>query len=217
MQIRTAAELNDMNAQNDPQASRAAKRPLFTLTQGAGDTLVCLHSSTGSHAQWRTLVDAVGSGCAAITPDLHDHGRSPAWRVEAPDTLDLDAYGVSSLLPQPAMGAAAPGVHLVGHSYGGAVALQLALGSADAGLGQPRTGAPGVRAAGRDAAAGAHARDRGRRPPRALDTCVGSLGGDARPARRQGAAPGPLEHHGAGLISPCGFPSITAPLAWLCR
>lgn len=117
-----------MNAVSDaPQLSHQSRPPLFVRGQGAGDAVVCLHSSTGSHAQWRTLADALAGRCATIAPDLHGHGRSPAWPAQVPSTLHVDAHGASGCWPAADDGSAPRGVHLVGHSYGGAVALQIAL------------------------------------------------------------------------------------------
>lgn len=96
--------------------------PLFARTQGAGgSTVMCLHSSTGSHGQWRGLVAALAEQACVITPDLHGHGRSPAWPAQAPVSLRVDAGAAARLLP------AGGGVHLVAHSYGAAVAMQMAL------------------------------------------------------------------------------------------
>ena len=101
--------------------------PLSAHGQGMGDTVVCLHSSTGSHAQWRGLAEALVGRCTLITPNLHGHGNSPAWPAGAANNLYVDAHAVSALLPGTRNGVVRQGVHLVGHSYGGAVALQIAL------------------------------------------------------------------------------------------
>ena len=116
-----------MNAESASHPSHFSTAALFARKQGAGDTVVCLHSSTGSHAQWRDLAEALAARCEAITPDLHGHGRSPAWPADAANSLHVDAHAASALLPDADDGFAASGVHLVGHSYGGAVALQIAL------------------------------------------------------------------------------------------
>ncbi len=106
--------------------------PLFTHQQGQGDTtVVCLHSSTGSHMQWRGLGAALAGRCQMLAPDLHGHGQSPAWPKQLVNSLQVDALGVATLLgPQGAdtcKNALERGVHLVGHSYGAAVALQMAI------------------------------------------------------------------------------------------
>jgi pimeloyl-ACP methyl ester carboxylesterase len=100
---------------------------LFTRSQGNGPMVVCLHSSTGSHAQWRALTDAIGGRCQVLSADLHGHGRSPAWPEYSVTSLQVDAQAVVRAARAAHPGGAADGVHLVGHSYGAAVALQLAL------------------------------------------------------------------------------------------
>ena len=115
-----------MNTEATPIAQRSPL-PLSARTQGMGDTVICLHSSTGSHAQWRGLAEALVDRCTLITPNLHGHGGSPAWPSGAANNLHVDAHAVSALLPGTRNGVMQQGVHLVGHSYGGAVALQIAL------------------------------------------------------------------------------------------
>ena len=90
-------------------------------TAGEGPTVVLLHSSGSSGRQWDMLVGALQSRFRLLTVDFHGHGSTPAWSGDRPLTLEDDAALVAPLL------AAAPGgAHIVGHSYGGAVALRLA-------------------------------------------------------------------------------------------
>jgi len=92
---------------------------LSARLSGRGERIVCLHSSTGSSAQWRDLQQRLAQRWEVLAPDLYGHGRSPAWPAR-PATLHVDAAAVAALSgPRP--------LHLVGHSYGGAVALQIAL------------------------------------------------------------------------------------------
>jgi pimeloyl-ACP methyl ester carboxylesterase len=111
----------------DTPASSFAPSPLSARTVGAGDLVVCLHSSAGSQGQWQHLAQRLAPRWQVLAPDLHGHGRSPAWPASATNTLHVDAHAVTALMEgtQPALDAR--GVHLVGHSYGGAVALQIAL------------------------------------------------------------------------------------------
>lgn len=85
--------------------------------------IVCLHSSAASGKQWRRLVADDGSGWRWHTPDLFGHGSRPAWPELMPSHLGVEANGVLAGLPFPT----SQPFHLVGHSYGGAVALQVAL------------------------------------------------------------------------------------------
>ena len=105
----------------DPHAGLFAHTTLAG-TSGDRAPVVCLHSSSGSHSQWRTLGDALSARWHVVAPDLHGHGRSPSWPAEASSTLHVDAAAVVQRV-----GDLSLGVHLVGHSYGGAVAMQIAL------------------------------------------------------------------------------------------
>ena len=57
-----------------------------------------------------------------IAPDLMGCGREPAWKPAAPVTLEAEARRVLAAFPPDGTP-----VHLVGHSYGGAVALEIAM------------------------------------------------------------------------------------------
>ena len=107
----------------EPSDSLFTRRhlPLAATPAGAA-TVVCLHSSTGSHAQWRELAETLAPRWQVLSPDLHGHGRSPAWPAHSRSTLRVDAAAVVQCC-----GPLPNGVHLVGHSYGAAVAMQIAL------------------------------------------------------------------------------------------
>jgi pimeloyl-ACP methyl ester carboxylesterase len=88
---------------------------------GSGPGVVCLHSSGSSSAQFRDLTARLARGNRVIAPDFLGHGRSPKATSAAASIFDEDAEQVA------AIAAAHGGAHLVGHSYGGAVALRVAL------------------------------------------------------------------------------------------
>lgn len=88
---------------------------------GSGPAVVCLHSSGSSSAQWKGLIAQLAREHRVIAPDLLGHGRSPGADASTQSILGQDAAQVASIA------AANDGVHLVGHSYGGAVALRVAL------------------------------------------------------------------------------------------
>lgn len=94
---------------------------LQARSTGAGPLVVCLHSSAGSGQQWQTLAETLAPRYHVACVDTHGHGRSPA-----PDAgvhvLAQDAAWLA-----PAIAEAPDGVHLVGHSYGAALAVRLAL------------------------------------------------------------------------------------------
>jgi pimeloyl-ACP methyl ester carboxylesterase len=92
--------------------------------EGRGRAVVLLHSSMGSKGQWRTLVERMRRSHRLIAIDLYGYGASPMPDPRLPFTLQHEVRLVESVLRV----ALLPGetFHLVGHSYGGAVALQLA-------------------------------------------------------------------------------------------
>ncbi len=90
-----------------------------TLIEDARETVVLLHSSGMSGRQWRRLAARLEKlGLQAVIPDLRGHGASPAWTEPTPFSFRDDVADVAKLLA--ARGAP---VHLVGHSYGGLIAL----------------------------------------------------------------------------------------------
>lgn len=88
---------------------------------GSGPAMVCLHSSTSSSKQWGKLTELLSHRFQVIAPDLYGYGDSPHW------TLDraLSIADELSLL-QPALDNVCGPFHLIGHSYGAAIALALA-------------------------------------------------------------------------------------------
>jgi pimeloyl-ACP methyl ester carboxylesterase len=88
------------------------------------DTVLLLHSSASSARQWDALAGRLQGRWKVHALDLHGHGLQPDWPGDGPEdasfTLADDAALAEPLLRR------AGRVHLVGHSYGAAVALQLA-------------------------------------------------------------------------------------------
>jgi pimeloyl-ACP methyl ester carboxylesterase len=78
-----------------------------------------LHCSLGSRHQWTRLADDLGSSCRVIAPDLSGYGD--AKPVDMPMTLADEVRQLSA-----AIESAGEPLHLVGHSYGGAVAFKIA-------------------------------------------------------------------------------------------
>lgn len=87
-----------------------------------GETVVMLHSSASSGNQWRALIEQLPAGWRGLAPDLYGYGCNPGWPGECAFSLAAESRLVRSLLPDPE-----EPVHLVGHSYGGAVALRMAV------------------------------------------------------------------------------------------
>jgi pimeloyl-ACP methyl ester carboxylesterase len=90
---------------------------------GAGDVVVLLHSSGMSGDQWRRIAEQLRLGGArTIVPDLLGSGRSAPFADGEPFRFLDDLEVVDQLLR-----AIGRPVHLVGHSYGGLIALRAAL------------------------------------------------------------------------------------------
>jgi pimeloyl-ACP methyl ester carboxylesterase len=86
----------------------------------ACETVVLLHASASSSRQWEQLAQALQPTHDVVAIDLHGHGRREAWAGSRPLSLHDDAELALEALES------AGGGHLIGHSYGGAVALYLA-------------------------------------------------------------------------------------------
>lgn len=89
---------------------------------GSRPALLCLHCSSGSSRQWRALTTPLAEHLDVRTPDLIGYAVPGRWPGGVPVSLDDEADRVMETL-----GAIDAPVHLLGHSYGGAVALQMAL------------------------------------------------------------------------------------------
>ena len=103
-----------------------AHRPEIQLSHtesGEGETLLLLHGSASTGAVWRRYVDPFAKrGYRVIVPDLIGYGKTSAWPRERRYTLDCEVELARRLLPRDGRR-----FHVVGHSFGGVVALGLAL------------------------------------------------------------------------------------------
>lgn len=99
--------------------------PTGVLIEGSGTPVVLLHSSMSSKKQWRELMRRMRAGYRLIAIDLYGYGGTP-FPAAGRFALDDEARLVQSVLDSALR--PAERFHLVGHSYGGVVALQLGLG-----------------------------------------------------------------------------------------
>jgi pimeloyl-ACP methyl ester carboxylesterase len=103
-----------------PRALPARKTPV----------VVALHASASSARQWRALAERIEPQWRVLAVDLHEHGVMPPWSTvgapRPPLTLEDEAALVAPQLADAGRVAEGGGVHLVGHSYGGVVALKVA-------------------------------------------------------------------------------------------
>jgi pimeloyl-ACP methyl ester carboxylesterase len=89
---------------------------------GAGPGVVCLHSNASHSNQWRALMQALSPAYRVLAADSYGAGRSPDWTAKRPLRLADEVA-----LLEPVFARAGDPFVLVGHSYGGAVALMAAL------------------------------------------------------------------------------------------
>jgi pimeloyl-ACP methyl ester carboxylesterase len=92
--------------------------------EGCGPPIVLLHSSMSSKSQWRELIDSLRDRYRLIAIDLLGYGESALPSSLECYSLRDEVRLVESVLARELR----PGekFHLIGHSYGGMVALQLA-------------------------------------------------------------------------------------------
>ena len=92
------------------------------LAAGTGAPVLLLHGSASAGIMWVPVIDGLKSRFRVIAPDLIGYGRTDSWPDGHGFTVDDELRLVEPLLAH----APAP-VHVVGHSFGGVVALHLAL------------------------------------------------------------------------------------------
>ena len=94
---------------------------------GGGEPVVMSHCSGACRHQWEALGETLGARFRTVAPDQWGCGQSDPWPGHAPFTLADEAaplLGIIDAIDGPAQ--------LLGHSYGGAVALRAACERPDA-------------------------------------------------------------------------------------
>ena len=84
--------------------------------------VIALHCSGAGASEWYSLAEALGDEYELLAPEHYGSATNGAWTGEHAFTLADDAARAISLID-----ASQSKVHLVGHSYGGGVALHVAL------------------------------------------------------------------------------------------
>jgi pimeloyl-ACP methyl ester carboxylesterase len=87
---------------------------------GDGPPVLLVHSSVSGNRQWRKLIAQLSGNFRVIAPNLRGYGGSTPWYGERAQTLADAAQVVLDLVD--ALQLDAP-LRIVGHSFGGAVAL----------------------------------------------------------------------------------------------
>jgi pimeloyl-ACP methyl ester carboxylesterase len=90
------------------------------------EQVIALHCSGGGAGQWCKLAETLGGGYAVAAPEHYGCESTGPWSGEHAFALADEAARTVALID-----ATAAKVHLVGHSYGGGVALEAALARPD--------------------------------------------------------------------------------------
>jgi pimeloyl-ACP methyl ester carboxylesterase len=86
---------------------------------GAGSLVVLVHSSMAGARQWSALTHDLQDRYLVRAVNLFGYGNTPTWSQTKPPSLDDYVELVASAV-------SARNVTLIGHSFGGAVAMQAA-------------------------------------------------------------------------------------------
>lgn len=101
---------------------KAGAFDLDYMDVGSGPPVVLVHSSASGYRQWQRLVDDLQGRYRVIAVNLFGYGKTSPWPAARP----LTAADQASLVAAAAAIAGEP-VALVGHSLGGAVAMEAAV------------------------------------------------------------------------------------------
>ena len=93
---------------------------LYYADQGQGPPMLLIHGLGASHADWESQIAHFSRFFRVIAPDLRGHGESEAV---PPYSIERFATDLLQLVDQLGLG----GYALIGHSMGGAVAMQMAM------------------------------------------------------------------------------------------
>ncbi|MDQ6649834.1 MAG: alpha/beta hydrolase [Actinomycetota bacterium] len=85
---------------------------------GQGPVVMLVHSSVSGSRQWRTLIEVLADRYCVVAVDLVGYGQTPAWHERRPQRLHDQSALLHSVAEQ-----VGPPLALVGHSFGGSVAL----------------------------------------------------------------------------------------------
>lgn len=88
--------------------------------RGSGETVLLIHSAGNTGTQWDGIAALLDNEFRLVAPDLYDCGGTGAWTENRPMGFDDEAALLAPLLQRCGV------VHMVGHSFGGGVALRLA-------------------------------------------------------------------------------------------
>ncbi len=93
------------------------------VSSQTSSAIVAIHGTASTGGQWQSLSEAMAPDYTVLRPDLPGYGLALANGIQAHATMAAEAAHVARLS---SLYSDRP-VHVVGHSFGGAVALKLAM------------------------------------------------------------------------------------------
>jgi pimeloyl-ACP methyl ester carboxylesterase len=89
--------------------------------QGTGPTIVFVPGSWSTRSAWRGVIEELGGRFRIVTTSLLGYGGSEERRTATQTAIEIEAEIAEAVIRR-----AGGGVHLVGHSFGGEVCLEVA-------------------------------------------------------------------------------------------
>jgi pimeloyl-ACP methyl ester carboxylesterase len=115
---------------NEPRREFGVRTPggpvIAIFPTGQGSPLVLVHGATADHTTWRTSGPLLASRHTLYPIDRRDRGQSGLSRIGEPYEINREFDDLVAVVDAAADVAGAP-VDVVGHSYGGRIALGAAL------------------------------------------------------------------------------------------
>jgi pimeloyl-ACP methyl ester carboxylesterase len=112
---------NSLKTERRPSTNVAPVNVDFVEAGSAGPVVMLVHSSVSGARQWRRLMGDLKDRFRVRAVNLFGYGKTPPWSAETAQSLDDQARLVEAALP-----ADAGEIYLVGHSFGGSVAMKAA-------------------------------------------------------------------------------------------
>jgi pimeloyl-ACP methyl ester carboxylesterase len=103
-----------------PVLSKGSLKVDYT-DDGQGKPVVLIHSSASSNRQWRTLAEVLKDNHRVLAVNLFGYGETTPWPGTSPQSLYAQAQLILALCEE-----MDTPISIVGHSFGGAVALKSA-------------------------------------------------------------------------------------------
>lgn len=91
------------------------------IEAGEGQTIILLHSTVSGNRQWRKLIDLLSDRYRVVAPNLIGYGSTDKWSDNKPQSLRDQAKLIRQFIPKDGSK-----FSLVGHSFGGSVAMMAA-------------------------------------------------------------------------------------------